>query len=163
MIKTASFFDERGLFSEIYNNERYENLGFKHKFLQDNLSISKYGVTRGLHFQKSPKEQGKLIQVVQGEIFDVAVNIDKNSCNFGKHESFFLTRGMQLFIPHTFAHGFQRLQENSTILYKCTNVYSKEYERTILWNDPDIGIKWPIRNPILSEKDIITGVNLLKI
>lgn len=163
IIKTERFFDERGLFSEIYNKKRYEKLGFKHKFLQDSFSASEYGVTRGLHFQKTPKAQGKLIQVVKGEIFDVAVNIDKNSCNFGKHETFLLTRGMQIFIPDNFAHGFQSLQDDSIIIYKCTDSYSKQHEKTILWNDSNLNIKWPIKNAIVSEKDLQTGISFLTI
>lgn len=162
IIKTDCFFDERGLFSEIYNKNRYEELGFKDKFLQDSFSISKYGVTRGLHFQKTPKAQGKLIQVIKGEIFDVAVNIDKKSCDFGKHETFFLTRGTQVFIPDNFAHGFQSLQDDSIITYKCTNTYSKQHESTIFWNDSYLDIKWPIKNAIVSEKDL-TGIKFLDI
>lgn len=162
IIKTDCFFDERGLFSEIYNKNRYEELGFKDKFLQDSFSVSKYGVTRGLHFQKTPKAQGKLIQVVKGEIFDVAVNIDKNSCNFGKHETFFLTRGMQIFIPDNFAHGFQSLQNESIIVYKCTNIHSKDHECTIMWDDPQLNIKWPIKNAVVSKKDLQTGISFQK-
>lgn len=162
IIKTDCFFDERGLFSEIYNKNRYEELGFKDKFLQDSFSVSKYGVTRGLHFQKIPKAQSKLIQVIKGEIFDVIVNIDKKSCNFGKHETFLLTRGMQIFIPDNFAHGFQSLQDESMIVYKFTNVYSKQHESTILWNDSYLDIKWPIKNAIVSQKDL-TGIKFLDI
>lgn len=163
IIKTDLFFDERGVFSEIYNQDKYFGTEINHFFVQDNLSISKYGVVRGLHFQKSPKAQGKLIQVVKGEIFDVAVNIDKKSCDFGKHETFFLTRGTQVFIPDNFAHGFQSLQDDSIITYKCTNTYSKQHESTIMWNDPEINIKWPIKNAIISEKDSQTAISLSKI
>lgn len=163
VIKTDCFFDERGFFAEIFNDKRYKELGFNHKFLQDSISVSKYGVTRGLHFQKKPKAQGKLIQVLKGEIFDVAVNINKNSQNFGKHEAFFLTRGMQIFIPDDFAHGFQSLQDDSTIIYKSTNVHSKEHECTVMWNDPLLNIKWPISNPIISQKDLHTGIKLSKL
>lgn len=163
VIKTDRFFDERGLFSEIYNEKRYEQFGFKYKFLQDSFSVSKHGVTRGLHFQKSPKAQGKLIQIVKGEIFDVAVNINKNSINFGKHETFLLSAGMQIFIPDFFAHGFQSLQDDSIIVYKATDTYSKEHEQTIMWNDPELNIKWPIKNAIVSEKDLKTGISLSNI
>lgn len=162
IIKTDVFHDERGFFSEIYNENKYSKIQKNLLFKQDNFSISKYGVLRGLHYQKSPKAQSKLIQIINGEIFDVVVDIDKNSKTFGQHESFYLTKNTQIFIPSNFAHGFQSLSNESIMLYKCTETYSKEHETTIAWNDPEININWPIKKPIISEKDLQTAVRLLK-
>lgn len=160
LIKKNIHHDERGFFSEIYNqDESFFNIN-KLEFKQDNFSFSKYGVLRGLHFQKKSKAQGKLIQVLKGEAFDVVVNIDKDSKNFKKHEFFYLTKNTQIYIPPNFAHGFLSLSDETILLYKCTETYSKEHENTIAWNNPEININWPIKKPIISEKDLKNGINL---
>jgi len=160
IIKKDICYDERGFFSEIYNKDKnFFNLN-NFEFKQDNFSVSKYGVVRGLHYQKKSKDQGKLIQIIKGEAFDVAVNINKNSENFGKHECFHLTKNTQIYIPSDFAHGFQSLSDETILLYKCTETYSKEHESTITWNDPEININWPIKKPIISEKDSNAGIKL---
>ena len=137
--------------------------GIASKFYQDNISYSKKSVLRGLHFQKHPFEQGKLVQVLIGKIYDVAVDINKNSKNFGKWKGTELDINKQLYIPPGFAHGFQAL-EDSIILYKCTNYYNKDSEYTIIYDDKDLNIKWPIENVIISEKDKhgITFKNYIK-
>ena len=155
LIKPKVFADGRGFFMESWNKGFYESVGINENFVQDNISKSEYRVLRGLHLQTEPYSQGKLIQVVEGEIFDVAVDCRKNSPTFGKYEAITLSEDnkYQLFIPQNFAHGFQVLSDKATILYKCTDFYVRSHERTILWNDIDIGIDWPIKNSILSERD----------
>lgn len=160
VIKKDVYYDERGFFSEIYNEDKCSFLQKNFKFKQDNFSISTYGVLRGLHYQKGSKAQGKLIQILKGEVFDVAVNINKKSKNFGKHEYFYLTKDTQIYIPPDFAHGFQSLSNETILLYKCTETYSKEHENTIAWNDSEINIQWPIKKPVISEKDLKTAVKI---
>jgi len=155
LIKKDRHYDERGFFNEIFQEESYRKAGIECSFVQDNISYSRYSVTRGLHYQKGEKAQGKLIQVVKGEIFDVAVNIDKDSKDYGKSESFYLKTDMQVFIPANFAHGFQCLSKDAYLLYKCSNAYSKWHEGTIIWNDPKLNINWPIKNAIISDKDAL--------
>ena len=155
IIEPKTFPDERGEFLELFKSSIFEKNGINAKFLQDNISISKQDVLRGLHFQKSPKSQAKLITVLQGEIFDVAVDIRKNSPTYGKWVGEILSdiNHKLLFIPEGFAHGFCTLRKNTIVMYKVSNEYSSELERSIVWNDPEINISWPIKNPILSEKD----------
>lgn len=155
IIKPDVFKDERGYFFESYNKERFEKEGLLMDFVQDNESKSSKGVLRGLHFQKPPYAQGKLVRVVKGSVMDVAVDLRKDSATYGKWESVVLTEEnkLQFWIPEGFAHGFLTLEDNTIFNYKCTNVYNKESEGSILWNDPDINIEWNIENPILSEKD----------
>ena len=155
LIKIDRRYDERGFFNQIFQEESYRKAGLDSLFVQDNLSYSRYSVTRGLHYQKGEKAQSKLIQVINGEVFDVAVNIDKDSKDYGKSESFYLKTDMQILIPANFAHGFQCLSEDTHLLYKCSNVYSKDHERTIIWNDPKLNINWPIKNVIISDKDAL--------
>lgn len=158
IIKPDVFKDDRGYFYESYNKERFAKAGLMIDFVQDNESKSSKGVLRGLHFQKPPFAQGKLVRVIKGSVMDVAVDLRKDSLTYGKWESVVLTEEnkLQFWIPEGFAHGFVALEDNTIFNYKCTNVYNKESEGSILWNDPDININWNIDNPILSEKDKIS-------
>lgn len=158
VIKPDVFRDDRGYFYESYNKERFAKEGLTMNFVQDNESKSSKGVLRGLHFQKPPYAQGKLVRVVKGAVWDVAVDLRKNSPTYGKWESRLLTEeNKEMFwIPEGFAHGFVTLEDDTIFNYKCTNIYNKESEGSILWNDPDININWDIENPILSEKDKIS-------
>lgn len=149
------FEDERGFFMETYKHSTFKKNGIDTEFVQDNHSKSQYGVLRGLHYQKNPKAQGKLIRCIKGEIFDVAVDIRKRSPTFGKWTAQILSEENKhiLYIPPGFAHGFLVLSKEAEILYKTSEEYAPEYDRGIRWNDPQIGIEWKIQNPILSEKD----------
>lgn len=153
LIESDLFRDNRGYFTEIYKKSFFGEL-IKAGFVQDNLSYSVKGVLRGLHYQIKHK-QAKLIKVIKGEIFDVAVDIRPDSENFGKWESFILSdeNNRQLFIPEGFAHGFCAMSETVHLMYKCTDYYYPGDEGGILWSDPTLGIAWPVRNPVLSEKD----------
>jgi dTDP-4-dehydrorhamnose 3,5-epimerase len=146
--------DSRGYFLETYQNIRYKANGIKFSFVQDNLSYSKKNTLRGLHFQH-PNGQGKLIQVVKGEIYDVAVDVRRNSPTFGQWVGVVLsdTDIKQLFVPAGFAHGFYVISKEAYVLYKCTEYYSSECELGILWSDPFIGIDWPTQTPLISPKD----------
>ena len=148
------FKDDRGYFFESYNKKTFHNFGLDLNFVQDNQSYSSQGVVRGLHFQKSPFGQGKLVRVLKGKILDVAVDIRKNSPTFAQYESIILDseRCNMLWIPEGFAHGFSALEE-SMVMYKCTNVYDKASESGIIWNDPNIAIDWQVANPNVSDKD----------
>ena len=152
-IEPKIFADPRGMFYEVYSENKYEEHGIP-CFVQDNHSVSKKGVLRGLHYQVNPG-QGKLVRVTRGEVFDVAVDIRKQSPTYGKWWGLSLseTNNFQLYIPIGFAHGFCVLSESAEVLYKCSDYYSPENERGILWNDPDLAIDWPVKDPILSEKD----------
>ena len=154
-IEPKIFADSRGMFYEVYSENRYEEHGIP-CFVQDNHSVSKKGVLRGLHYQVNPG-QGKLVRVTRGEVFDVAVDIRKQSPTYGKWWGLSLseTNNFQLYIPIGFAHGFCVLSESAEVLYKCSDYYSPENERGILWNDPDLAIDWPVKDPILSEKDAV--------
>jgi dTDP-4-dehydrorhamnose 3,5-epimerase len=158
IIRPDVFKDERCYFFESYNKERFAKAGLNMDFVQDNESKSDKGVLRGLHFQKPPYAQGKLVRVIKGAVMDVAVDLRKESPTYGKWESVVLTEEnkLQFWIPEGFAHGFVALEDNTIFNYKCTNVYNKESEGSILWNDPEINISWNIDNPILSEKDKIS-------
>lgn len=151
------FGDERGFFLESFNQKIFEEaVGYKVEFVQDNHSKSSKGVLRGLHFQKDPHAQGKLVRCVAGEVFDVAVDIRKNSSTFGQWVGVHLSADnkRQLWIPAGFAHGFITLADNTEFLYKTTNYYHPESEGSIAWNDPSIGINWPESNQVLlSDKD----------
>ena len=158
LIKPKVHEDVRGKFSEVFKQNELNNfLKNDIKFVQENFSSSSKNVLRGMHYQVPPFEQGKLIQVIKGKIFDVALDIRKNSNTFGKYVSYILSASnlYQLWIPPGFAHGFYVMSDSAEILYKCTNYYLKESERTIAWNDETVKIKWPINiEPILSEKDL---------
>lgn len=148
------FGDARGFFFESWNRRRYAEAGIEEEFVQDNLSFSRHGILRGLHFQ-NPNAQGKLVQVLQGEVFDVAVDLRRSSPTFGRWETVVLSAGnrRQFYVPPGFAHGFVVTSEAALFHYKCTADYSPRDERTLLWNDPDLGIPWPVETPLLSEKD----------
>lgn len=150
------FGDERGYFFESYNRQKFLAVGITEEFLQDNQSFSIKGVLRGLHFQKEPYAQGKLVRVISGKVLDVAVDIRKNSPTYGQHVSVVLDakKNNMLYIPPGMAHGFATL-EDAIFSYKCTNVYHKTSEGGILWNDPALKIDWQLENPIVSEKDQI--------
>jgi len=156
IIQPSVFNDDRGFFFESYNKERYQEFGIPIEFVQDNISNSKKGTVRGLHYQVGEKAQGKLCQVIEGEVLDVAVDIRFGSQTFGKHFSLILNSEtkFQLWIPTGFAHGFSVLSEEAIFSYKCTNYYSKADERAILFNDPDLKIDWKVEHPIVSEKDL---------
>jgi dTDP-4-dehydrorhamnose 3,5-epimerase len=158
IIEPKVFGDERGFFFESFNAKNFtEQTGIKADFVQDNHSKSAQGVLRGLHYQIQ-QPQGKLVRVVSGEVFDVAVDIRKKSPTFGKWVGAILSADnkRQLWIPPGFAHGFLVTSESAEFLYKTTDYYAPEYERSILWNDPAIGIEWPISDePLLSNKDKI--------
>jgi dTDP-4-dehydrorhamnose 3,5-epimerase len=152
--------DKRGYFYEVYNKSVFDKLMDKKiNFVQDNQSLSKKGVIRGLHYQNKPYEQGKLVRVISGSIFDVAVDLRKNSSTYLKwvYEILSSENRKQLWIPEGFAHGFLSLEDNTTVIYKTTNFYSKEHERTLRYDDQAINILWPNSNHILSDKDSLAN------
>ena len=155
VIEPKVFGDERGFFLETFHVSRYEQLlGISTPFVQDNYSRSSKHVLRGLHFQKM-KQQGKLVRVVRGEVYDVAVDIRKESPTFGQWESIILSEEnkKQMWIPPGFAHGFLVLSESADFEYKCTDYYDPSDEGSILWNDSDLNVSWPVVKPLISEKD----------
>ena len=156
IIQPDVFKDDRGYFFESYNLNKFINELLELNFVQDNISKSKKGTIRGLHYQTGKSAQGKLCQVISGTVLDAAVDIRFNSPTFGKYISEILSEDnhTQIWIPPGFAHGFEVLSNEAIFHYKCTNYYNKEDERAILYNDPDIGIKWQTENPIVSEKDL---------
>lgn len=155
IIKPKVFFDERGSFLEIYQEKIYKANGIIEDFVQDNLSTSKKGVIRGLHFQKPPYAQAKLVRVIHGTALDIAVDLRKNSPTYGQHYYIILsaTNHLQFFIPAGFAHGFAAIEDETVLSYKCSQFYNKESEGTIFYDDPTLNIHWQIENPIVSEKD----------
>lgn len=158
ILEPKIFGDSRGYFFESYNKEQFKkDTGLDIDFVQDNQSKSCYGVLRGLHFQKPPYAQSKLVRVVKGRVLDVSVDIRKSSPTFGQYEAIEISEEnrRQIFIPHGFAHGFAVLSNEVIFQYKCDNFYNKESEGAIVWNDPDIGIDWgiPSSDIILSDKD----------
>jgi dTDP-4-dehydrorhamnose 3,5-epimerase len=154
LIEPAIFGDHRGFFMETWEKQRFSDAGISNDFVQDNHSRSKQNTLRGLHYQE-PYGQGKLVRVVAGEVYDVAVDIRKGSPTFGSYYAAILSEENkhQLWVPPGFAHGFCVLSESADFVYKCSEFYHPEAEHTILWNDPDIGIDWPIEDVILSDKD----------
>ena len=157
IIEPRLFKDERGYFFESFNQKEFEDIVCKTKFIQDNESKSSYGVVRGLHFQKPPFAQSKLVRVVKGAVLDVAVDIRKDSPTFRQHVAVELTEDnhRQFFIPRGFAHGFSVLSKEVIFQYKCDNFYAPQSEGAIAWDDPDLGIDWQISidDILLSEKD----------
>lgn len=156
LIEPKTFQDERGFFMESYKYSEFASFGIKDQFPQDNHSKSNKRVLRGLHFQLLPKAQAKLVRCVRGEIFDVAVDIRKKSPTYGKWVGEILSEEnkKELYIPIGFAHGFCVISDEAEVLYKSSDEYSPEKERAIIWNDPKINISWPIKNPIVSKKDL---------
>lgn len=161
VIEPKVFGDERGYFVETYNKQEFSEFGLDMEFVQDNQSMSRKGVLRGLHFQKK-FPQGKLVRVLSGEVFDVAVDIRKGSETYGKWVGVVLSdeNKKQFYVPEGFAHGYLVLSETAVFAYKCTEFYHPEDEDGIQWDDPDIGIEWPLEEGmqvILSEKDKVHG------
>lgn len=154
LIETRLFRDSRGHFSEVYRADRYREAGLDAAFEQDNVSTSTRGVLRGLHLQH-PRGQGKLVSVLHGTVYDVAVDVRRGSPTFGQHVGMELSaeNGRQLWIPPGFAHGFVVTSEAAVFLYKCTELYAPDCELSVRWDDPNVGIDWPIEAPILSDKD----------
>jgi len=156
LIKPQLLKDDRGFFAETYKETEFSANGIQDRFVQDNHSKSKAGVLRGLHFQNHPKAQGKLVRVVNGSVFDVAVDLRKNSNTYGKWVSAILSadNAHMLWVPPGFAHGVFILEDDTHLLYKVTAVYSKEHDRSLRFDDPTLAIKWPDHKPELSEKDL---------
>ena len=148
------FGDSRGFFMEIWNRDRYARAGLDVDFVQDNLSFSRRGTLRGLHFQ-NPQPQGKFVYVLQGEVYDVAVDLRRSSPTFGRWAAVTLSADnkRQLYVPEGFAHGFCVTSETALFAYKCTDLYSRQTEGIVRWNDPGLAIPWPVEQPSLSEKD----------
>ncbi len=155
VIKPRVFEDARGYFFESYSKESFAKSGLHLDFVQDNQSLSQKGVLRGLHFQNPPYAQGKLVRVITGAVFDVAVDIRRSSPTYGKWFGLKLSEQNKwmMYIPEGFAHGFLTLENNTVFSYKCTGIYNKQAEDCLLWNDPDIGIEWGTDDVLLSEKD----------
>lgn len=155
LIEPLRLSDERGFFMETYKRSDFAKEGITEYFVQDNHSLSRQGVLRGLHYQKNPRAQGKLVRCIKGKIFDVAVDIRRGSPTYGLWIVTELTGedGHMLYIPPAFAHGFVALSDVAEVIYKCTEEYSPENERGIIWNDLTIKINWPVENPKLSQKD----------
>ncbi len=155
IIELDIFNDSRGYFFETFNAKRYKDLGINLDFVQDNISVSKKGTLRGLHYQVPPKAQGKLCHVIKGSVLDAAVDLRFGSPTFGQHFIIELSEKnhTQIFIPVGFAHGFAVLSDEAIFQYKCSEFYSKEHERSIRFDDPDLNINWGIENPIVSNKD----------
>ncbi len=154
ILEPKVYADDRGHFLELWNQSRYAEAGLPASFVQDNQSFSRRGVLRGLHFQ-NPNPQGKLVFVLAGEAFDVAVDIRRGSPTFGQWFGVTLSgeNKRQVYVPPGFAHGFAVTGETAIVMYKCTNYYDSRAEGSIAWNDPAIGIQWPVANPVLSDKD----------
>lgn len=157
VLKPSIYTDDRGYFFESYNQQKLSDLGLHFTFVQDNQSMSKKGVIRGLHFQIPPYAQTKLVRVIQGEILDIALDLRKNSITYGKHFGIHLSGSNQLqfLIPEGFAHGFVALENNTIVQYKCSQFYNKSAEGTIIYNDPDLHINWGVDDPITTEKDLL--------
>ncbi|KPK16372.1 MAG: dTDP-4-dehydrorhamnose 3,5-epimerase [Myxococcales bacterium SG8_38] len=154
IIEPAVFGDDRGFLMESYSRDRYAEAGLPREFVQDNVSLSAKGILRGLHLQH-PNDQGKLCFVLEGEVFDVAVDVRVGSPTFGRWEGMILSsqNKRQLYIPPGFAHGFCVLSDRALFSYKCTDFYAARSELGVAWDDPDIGIEWPLQSPRLSAKD----------
>jgi dTDP-4-dehydrorhamnose 3,5-epimerase len=155
LIRPRVFGDDRGFFLELYKHSDYVRAGIGEHLVQDNYSKSAKGVLRGLHYQKNPRAQGKLVTCITGRIFDAAVDIRKGSPSYGKWAGVELSGENKhlLYVPPGFAHGFQVLSDAAEVLYKCTEEYSPSDDRGVIWSDPDIGIAWPLGAPLLSGKD----------
>jgi dTDP-4-dehydrorhamnose 3,5-epimerase len=159
VIKPRVFGDERGYFFESWSKQSFTEVGLNLDFLQDNQSLSGKEVLRGLHFQNPPYAQGKLVRVIKGAVLDVAVDIRKDSPTYGQYFSVELSETNKniFWIPPGFAHGFVTIEDNTIVTYKCTEVYNKESEGALLWNDKDLNINWEVNDPLVSEKDLAAG------
>lgn len=155
-LKPRVFGDDRGTFVESYNKKQFASFGIDVEFVQDNQSVSKANVLRGLHFQAPPFAQAKLVRVVRGKALDIVVDIRKTSPTYGRHEKVLLTadNGLMFYVPVGFAHGFVALEDNTVFQYKCSHYYDKASEGCLLWNDAELGIDWGVGNPLLSPKDM---------
>ncbi|HMI91680.1 MAG TPA: dTDP-4-dehydrorhamnose 3,5-epimerase [Polyangiales bacterium] len=155
ILEPKVYSDPRGYFFESWSDRRYAEHGVPTSFVQDNVSRSTRGTLRGLHLQAPPMEQGKLVSVLDGEVFDVVVDVRPGSPSFGQWlgETLSASNARQLYVPPGFAHGFCVLSESALFAYKCTQYYSPQAERALRWNDPEIGIAWPLAEPLLSDKD----------
>ncbi len=155
LVEGKAFTDHRGFFQELYKRSLFVPGGITPELVQDNLSFSKKGVLRGLHYQKLPQPQGKLVSVIAGEILDVAVDIRKGSPSYGKHVSALLSADNRrmLWVPPGFAHAFCVTSETAHVLYKVTAEFAPELDRGVAYNDPTLGIRWPVTDPVVSEKD----------
>ena len=155
-VATKAFNDDRGFFSEVYSAGVWAAEGFRESFVQDNLSLSRKGTLRGLHYQIEPRGMGKLVRTVSGSVFDVAVDLRRGSPTFGKWIGRELSAAnmLALWIPAGFAHGFVALEDNSLVLYKCTEMHAPEAERSVSYKDPEINIAWPVPPAIISPKDM---------
>lgn len=156
LVDAKAFPDKRGFFMESFKQSVFHENGINTTFVQDNYSHSIKGVIRGLHYQKNPKAQAKLVMAIRGEIFDVAVDMRKGSPTYGKWVGEILSEQNHrlLYVPEGFAHGFYVLSNDADVLYKVNQEYSPENERGIIWNDPTVGVKWPSNNPVVIEKDL---------
>lgn len=155
LVEAVRLGDKRGFFMELFKSSEFAGHGMPPSFVQENLSHSAYGVLRGLHYQLLPHAQGKLVMALHGRIFDVAVDIRRGSPTYGRWLGVELTaeNGLMFYVPPGFAHGFCVLSDEGTLLYKVTDEYAPECERGIIWNDPQIGVEWPIADPLLSPRD----------
>lgn len=156
ILEPTVFHDDRGYFFESYNEKTLESVGIHEHWVQDNQSCSQKGVVRGLHFQKPPFAQAKLVRILKGAAIDFAVDIRKGSPTYGQYFSVLLTADnfRQFYIPAGFAHGFAALEDNTLFFYKCSNFYNKPSEGSIRYDDPDLHIDWQVQNPLTSEKDL---------
>jgi len=160
VVSPRVFDDPRGYFFESYSKKTFVEAGITDDFVQSNQSLSQKGVLRGLHFQTPPFAQSKLVRVIQGAVLDVAVDIRLNSPTYGQHYSIVLSEQNKkmFYVPVGFAHGFLTLEDNTIFSYKCGNYYNKESEQGILWNDASLDIDWGIKDPVLSEKDMVNNL-----
>jgi len=149
--------DERGSYSESYKASEFLKAGIKDVFVQENRSISRRGVLRGLHYQRAPRAQAKLVRCMRGRVFDAVVDLRPRSKTYGKSFAIELSgeNGLMLYIPAGFAHGFCAITDGVEVLYKCSGEYAPGHEGGVIWNDPKLKIKWPVKNPIISEKDLV--------
>lgn len=154
-IKPSIFEDDRGSFAETYKKDDFEEAGIIGEFVQDNHSKSEYGVLRGLHFQREPRAQAKIVRCIRGVVYDVAVDLRRGSPTFGKYLGVILSEynHHQLYVPRGYAHGFLVLSDAAEVVYKVDNVYSPKCEGGLIWNDPDVGISWPDDDPLLTQRD----------
>lgn len=155
LIKPKIFGDSRGSFAETYKREDFEEAGIKGEFVQENQSKSTHGILRGLHFQRKPYAQAKIVRCIRGVVYDVAVDLRKSSPTFGKYLGVILSENnhYQLYAPRGYAHGFLVLSDNAEVIYKVDNIYAPECECGLIWNDLDVGISWPYDDPVLAQRD----------